>query len=77
MCRPPATVPAMVIPFPVIRRRTFMANAIAATQRYEPRAAQRYLKSLVERHATRLDRIGCDLDRAAADVRSLELALGM
>ena len=54
-----------------------LANAIAATQRYELRAAQRYLKSLVGRHAARLERLGCDRDYAVADVCALADALGV
>jgi hypothetical protein len=68
---------AEILPFPVTRRVAFMARAAAATERYSPRAANRYLASLVEKHAARLERLGVDRERAGADVLRLANALGV
>lgn len=74
---PPRSGPADILLFPTVRRGAFIARAGAAWDRYSPRGAQRYLQVLIDRHIERLDRLGVDPARAAADVRELKAAIGM
>jgi hypothetical protein len=74
---PPRTGPAELLLFPTVRRLGFIARAADAWQRYTPRGAERYLKTLVARHADRLARLGIDAATAAADVRNLKAAIGL
>jgi hypothetical protein len=74
---PPRTGPAEILLFPTVRRTAFIARAGAAWDRYSPRGAERYLQVLIDRHVERLDRLGVDPVRAAADVRELKAAIGM
>jgi hypothetical protein len=74
---PPRAGPATIIPFPVVRRRDFIARAANTHERYNSKGAKNYLTHLIERHADRLARLGVAPDLADADVLSLRVAVGM
>ena len=66
---------AEVIPFPVIRRKAFLAKNGRHAAEYRPQAAFRYIGSLVDRHRQRLQRLGVEPGAVEADAVSLAAAL--
>jgi Family of unknown function (DUF6074) len=62
---------AEVIPFPAVRRRTFLAKNGRHAADYRPQAAAHYIDNLVAKHRKRLLRLG--VAEAVADEDSAKL----
>jgi hypothetical protein len=74
---PPPAGPATIIPFPVRRRGAFIAKAIATGARYASKGRANQLLYVIDRHHSRLTRIGVAQELADADTLALAKALGM
>ena len=74
---PPRAGPAVILPYPVIRRRDFIARAASTYQRYKLDGASRYLSKLIERHDARLRGFGIDPALVDADVAAFCAAVGL
>jgi hypothetical protein len=68
---------AEIIPFPIARQQHRVRRELISVSEYETSAAFRYLKSVVRKHRSRLEKLGVSPERIAADVRALEDALGL
>jgi hypothetical protein len=75
--QPPRTGRAVIIPFPVVKRRDFIFDAAHTHQRMSVSRAVKHLNSLITMHGKRLTRLGITPDRVAADVADFRAATGM
>lgn len=66
---------AVIVPFPLARRRAFVVKQANSMAIREDGAAERYLVDALERQFTTLTRKGVSEATAAREVRALETAI--
>ena len=69
------TVSALVLPFPVLRRRDFVETQPICFRKMRPDEAEKYLRGTLRRHRGQMQRAGIDEAVIAREMQALEAAI--